>query len=326
MAAQSATFGTNAGTEWELFLRTYGGVALSAFLEKTVMSDKIRTRRISGSKSAVFPQIGTASASYHSQGDNLLEDGSYESNPFSGEQTVYLDNILISTILVSDIDELLSYHDVRVPYAQNQAHALARQLDLDLMKVCVSGSEDVAITGYSKAGSKVADGDFESGTVADALETIRNCAKKMDLANVPQEGRHMILGPTQYHRLRTDETVASTDYNANTGGDVGTGQWLQYAGFKIHMSALVEDATETTGFRIDHTTPVTGKKNGDYEIDCSDTKAVFFQESGIGHVRGMDLSVEAEYHQLYQGTVLTARMVCGSAVLRPEACGSIQTA
>ena len=321
--ATRSDFGTSSA-EWDLFLKEYGGFALASFLENTVMADKVRSRSIRGAKSATFPKIGTATAQYHVPGENLLEDSSYEMSPVTGEIVINVDRVYISTILIADIDEALSYHDVRQPYARNQAHALSKSLDVDLMRCVSQGTQTSATSGWTHGdGYSAVDADFESGSASDALTTIRAIATTFDKNSVPQSGRHLVLGPNAFHKIRTDSTVASTDYNTNTGGDVGLGTWLQYAGFKIHMTPIMED---TSTFKKDHSSGTTGQNNDDYKSDNQNVVALAFQEDCIGHVRAMDLSVEGEYHQLYQGTVMTARIACGSAVLNHSGCGRVKTA
>ena len=57
----------------ELFLKVFSGEIISQYETKCVMKDLVRTRSISQGKSASFPLYGSATAKWHTPGENILE-------------------------------------------------------------------------------------------------------------------------------------------------------------------------------------------------------------------------------------------------------------
>ena len=110
-ATASRLGAVNAGTSdyQELFLKVFSGEILTAFAENNVFNDKLHTTRtITSGKSAQFPVTGTASAAYHTPG-NQLTGGAILHN----EKVINIDDLLIAQTFVAQIDELMNHFDVR---------------------------------------------------------------------------------------------------------------------------------------------------------------------------------------------------------------------
>jgi len=93
----------NTGDVRDLFLKLYAGEVLTAFEEKKVIMDKVRTRTISKGKSASFPMTGRASAEYLTPG-NEITGGQIR----AGERIVTIDDLLISSQFIANIDEAIN--------------------------------------------------------------------------------------------------------------------------------------------------------------------------------------------------------------------------
>jgi len=107
-----------AGGDRELFLKLYAGEILTAFEERNIFMPLHRTRSISSGKSASFPMVGTATAKYHKPGEMIVADAVKH-----GERIVTVDDLLISTQFISNIDEAMNHYDVRSIYSKEAGNA-----------------------------------------------------------------------------------------------------------------------------------------------------------------------------------------------------------
>ena len=101
------------GDDRSLFLKLYAGEVLTAFEERNIFMPLHRTRTISKGKSAQFPLMGVATAKYHTPG-TLIEADAIK----HAERTVTVDDLLISTQFISNIDEAKNHYDVRSVYSK----------------------------------------------------------------------------------------------------------------------------------------------------------------------------------------------------------------
>ena len=58
-------------------------------------------------------------------------------------------------------------------------------------------------------------------------------------------------------------------------------------------------------------------------MNASDVQAVLFQRGAIGTIKRKDLTLESTYDPRRMGTLMTARMMVGHNILRPECAVSI---
>lgn len=98
----------NTGDVRSLFLKTYAGEVLTAFEDKNIMMPLVRSRTITKGKSASFPMTGRASAEYLTPG-NEITGGQIR----AGERIVSIDDLLISSQFIANIDEAINHYDVR---------------------------------------------------------------------------------------------------------------------------------------------------------------------------------------------------------------------
>ena len=96
----------------DLFLKIYSGEVLASFSRENVMLGMTNVRTISNSKSATFPVTGQTTSGYHVAGNEILGD-SIKHN----EKVIHVDDMLLASSFVSEIDELKNYFDIRKIYA-----------------------------------------------------------------------------------------------------------------------------------------------------------------------------------------------------------------
>lgn len=227
----------NSGDSRALFLKVFSGEVIQQFRVANVMQGRVITRTIPYGKSAQFPVMGRAYAIVHTPGVNILDStnqGVTSLDPASGgtvraltnkiphnERLIYVDNKLIASEMVSDIDELLNHYDVRSRYADEFAQALATAYDkssiLALVVAARIRSNNSALLsanngypaepggGTNGDGGSIGVGSTPTGqTITDALF---QAAQRFDELSIPRAGRAVVLTPAAFWALIKDPTL-----------------------------------------------------------------------------------------------------------------------
>lgn len=317
----------------DLFLKVFAGEVLTAFERYAVTNGRTRVRSISSGKSAQFPLIGAMSASYLTPGHNIIQEGgsspTYLSQPASGEKVITIDGVLQSSTMIHDIDEAMSHFDVRGPYAREMGWALAKEYDIHTLQTIAFGAyRNATLTGdasdWGQAGVNIADTAFNT-TISNTKSTIQNLARQFDEADVPETGRHLAVDPVTYHMLASDSTLASTDYNRNTGGDIGTSTIMMVNGFQIHKTNRLADLRALGDYSSGD---LHAQQFGtDYVGNMTDIVGVAWQQDwSVGVVKLKSFSMQSEYKLEYLSTLMVGGFSCGHGVLHNSACGIVRDA
>lgn len=314
----------------ELFLKVFSGEILTTFEEMNVMKGLHTIRTIANGKSAQFPVTGIATAAYHTAGENIADSGnSYLSQIKHAEKVITIDDVLLASSFISNIDELKNHYDVRSIYAKELGKALAKRFDLATMKTLVAAARTSAVITGGKLGIEIDGGVAGSFTAAVIQEKLFEAAQKLDENDIPNDGqRYAILKPADYYKLvQSDENVINRDFGGR--GDVATGNIPMVAGIRIfksnHLSDVATDLSGTTTAGGDGSASVKndvfggGSSGEGYNGDLSKTFIIGGHPSAIGTVKLLDLATESDYKLELQGTLFVAKYAMGHGVLRPEA-------
>lgn len=351
-----------------LFLKVFSGEIITTFEKNNVMMPLHRVRTIQSGKSATFPVTGVASAGYHTPGESILSQGTTGTSLFAAsasagspttsfespnavsskylskfkhnEKILYIDDVLLSSTFVADIDEMKNHYDVRSIYSTEIGRALAYAADKNLIRTVIGGARNLqprfSTSAYANeaakqaaldpyAGERIRVGSAATTTGATLLDAFFVAAQKMDEKNVPSEGRYAILPPAEYYKLVNDQSEAiNRDYNDNNGS-VASGMVMSVAGIQIkksnHLPTVDESSTQdvlhgAAGIKNDIFTA-----NGGYSgADFTSTRGIIFHGEGVGTVKLMDLSLETDYITERLGTLMLAKYAMGHGVLRDECC------
>jgi hypothetical protein len=319
-----------------LFLKVFSGEILTTFEESNIMKGLHTVRTISSGKTAQFPATGIASATYHSAGESLLETESagvskYLSDIKKNEITIAIDDVLIASTFLANIDELKTHYDVRSIYAQELGKALAKRFDIAVMKTLVAGARQGATISGGKGGAQITGQTLNTGT--GLLNALFEVAEKLDTNDVPAEDRFAVLTPNQYYKLISDPSTniaLNRDYGGE--GSVAQGSVPMVAGIKLfksnHLSDVVALGNASAGTTDDANAGVKNDvfdTNGvGYDGDFTSTGFVAGHKAGLGTVKLLDLATESEYQIERQGTLFVAKYAMGHGVIRPEACVEVQ--
>ena len=305
-----SNIGQNAasGSTTASFLKVFSGEVITAFETANSTLDKHLVRTISSGKSAQFPIVGKATASYHTAG-NEITGGSITHN----ERTISIENLLIAPVFIAKIDEAMSAYDVRSIYSKELGRALANQMDKHVYQNLILNSRASAAAPQA-VGQVLTDADFNTNA-ASAAATIFSAAEKMDAADVPADDRYCAVSPAAYYNLIQGTTVINRDWGGN--GSYSDGKVLKVAGMNIVSSNNIPSTNVTSGVAQGSSTNFAG--------NFSTTVAVVWQKNAVGTVKLMDLSTEMDYQIQRQGTLVVAKYAMGHAPLNPVCSIEIKT-
>ena len=114
----------------ELFLKTWSGEVLAAFETASVTRDKHFVRSISSGKSAAFPATWKVTAGYHTPGAEIVGQ-----NSNVGERVITIDDLLLSSVFIPNIDEAMNHFDYRGVYSAQTGIALGTNWDKNVLQV-----------------------------------------------------------------------------------------------------------------------------------------------------------------------------------------------
>lgn len=345
----------------ELFLKVFSGEILTAFETSTIMKGLQTLRTISSGKSASFPVTGIASANYHTVGNSILEteasgSSKYLSDIQKTEKQIFIDDMLVSSVFLANLDELKNHYDIRSIYASELGKALAKRFDIATMKTLFGASAAAAnISGVTAAGSRITSG-VDHSTAQGIIDSLYAVAAKLDENEAPSEGRFAILAPSTYYKLITSDNVAVSNAGAFGGtsnvvggfnvkspfeGATASGVVPMVAGISLFKSNHLVDIADSgdlsgtatgdgdaainndilgnssTGYNSDFSGLVTGSAGSETYGIIAGTKGA------IGTVKLLDLATESEYQIERQGTLFVAKYAMGHGILRPECAVSV---
>ncbi len=326
--------GTNVN---ELFLKVFSGEILTTFEEFNVMKDLHTVRTISNGKSAQFPVTGIAEAKYHIAGQNIADASTgYLSQIKHAERVISIDDVLLASTFIANIDELKNHYDVRSIYAQELGKALAKRFDLATMKTLTAAARTAATITGGKAGIAIDGGEPADFTGAVIQAKLFEAAQKLDENDIPNDGkRFAILKPADYYTLlASGEEVINRDFGGR--GDVATGRIPMVAGINIyksnHLADVAANLAGVTTAGSDGSASVQndvfggGSPGEGYNGNLSKTQIIGGHPSAVGTVKLLDLATESDYKVELQGSLFVAKYAMGHGVLRPEAAFEIKDA
>ncbi len=305
----------------KLFLKVFSGEILTTFDETTVMKELHTIRTIKNGKSAQFPVAGTATASYHTPGENIADAGAgYLSTIKHGEKVITIDDMLIASSFISNIDELKNHYDLRSVYAKELGKALAYRFDEATIKTLIAASYATSEIG-GQDGEQVT--GLDTADVTSIIAKIFEAAQKLDEHDVPSDSRYAIITPALYYKLLTADNVAINKDTTNAGNaDVGKGTLMEIAGISLKVSNRLAGLQGNTGNAGDNgqSNDIFGDDGTGYTPTANiDAPIVVAHPSAIGTVKLLDLATESEYQIERQGTLFVAKYLMGHGILRPEA-------
>ena len=340
-----------------LYLKLFSGEMFKGFQRNTIARDLVMKRTLKNGKSLQFIFTGRTTAEYHTPGNSIL--GNSDGAPPVAEKTITVDDLLISSAFVYELDETLAHYDLRGEISKKIGYALAEKYDRKIFR---------SITKAARQASPITKANFVEpggtqvrvGTTANAsdaysstalVNAFYDAAAALDEKGVSTEGRVGVLNPRQYYELI--QAVGSSGLiNRDEQGDAlqsGNGI-IEIAGIKIFKSMNipffgrfgtkygtgsatnpgVTDPGNTGSFTevemVDETAGTGAVKTvnnyGNGTSNFENSCGLIFQKEAAGVVEAIGPQVQVtsgDISVVYQGDVILGRLAMGADSLNPAA-------
>lgn len=146
----------------------------------------------------------------------------------TAEQTLVIDQAKYFNFQVDDVDRVQAAGNLIDTAMGRAAYSLADISDAFLLKTIANG-----VASGNKIGAKA---DLVALTAANVYENIVKLRTKLDKANVPTQGRSLVVPPEVYALLLNDTTHFSLAMDATKNDVVINGLVGRIAGFDVYMS------------------------------------------------------------------------------------------
>lgn len=291
----------SAGAADALFLKVYGGEVLTAFEQNNVVMPLHTVRTISSGKSAQFPATWRVTGGYHTAGTEIVGQTANQN-----ERVITIDDLLVSSVFIADIDEAKTHFDYRSTYSMETGRFLAANWDKNVMQVMALAARGAAIVTGAPGGTVFTSATTLYKTSAtDLAAGIYAAVQTFDEKDIPQTSeKNALVRPAQYYLLAQSTALINRDW-ALGNGNYGTGQILQVGGANIIKTNHVPSTLVNTG-------PTA------YQGDFTKTAALVVTKEAVGTVKLMDLSMRMSYDERRLGTLIVSRYAVGHGILRSE--------
>ena len=341
----------SAGDARALYLKLFSGEMFKGFQNNTIARDLIMKRTLKNGKSLQFIYTGRTKSEFHTPGRSIL--GNDDGAPPVAEKTITVDDLLISSAFVYNLDEVLSHYDLRSEISRKIGYALAEKYDRLAFRAVARGARQASpITKANfvepggtqiRVGSTTNDSDaYNSAALVSAFY---DAAAALDEKGVTSDGRVAVLNPRQYYELIQAVGTNGLINRDAQGTALQSGNGIiEIAGIKIYKSMNIPflgnygtayggttgvTAPANTGSFVgeameDASTAQTGINN-DYGTATevgSKSCGLIFQKEAAGMVEAIGPQVQVtsgDVSVVYQGDVMLGRLACGADYLNPAA-------
>ena len=364
MAQQNSTLTTaltrpgqsnSTGDARALYLKLFSGEMFKGFQHNAIARDLVMKRTLTNGKSLQFVYTGHTKAEYHVPGNSIL--GNTDGAPPVAEKTITIDDLLISSAFVYELDETLAHYELRGEISKKIGYALAQKYDRLIFRAIAKGARQaspITKSGFVEPGGtqiRVGTNNQASDAYVPAslINAFYDAAAALDEKGVSSEGRVAVLNPRQYYELIQGVGSNGLINRDEQGGALQSGQGIiEIAGIKIYKSMNIPffgsygtkygSASATNpgvtspgnvGSFVGETAEdgrasVTGINNNyGNSSDFANSCGLIFQKEGAGVVESIGPQVQitsGDVSVVYQGDVILGRLAMGADFLNPAAC------
>ena len=226
-----------------LYLKLFSGEMFKGFQRNTIARDLIMKRTLTSGKSLQFIYTGRTSAEYHTPGNSIL--GNSDGAPPVAEKTITVDDLLISSAFVYELDETLAHYDLRGEISRKIGYALAEKYDRKIFRAITKSARKAHPITKSNfvepGGTQIRVGSSTNASDAynasNLINAFYDAAAALDEKGVSGDGRVAVLNPRQYYEL-IQGVESNGLINRNERGDaLQSGQGIiEIAGITIYKS------------------------------------------------------------------------------------------
>jgi hypothetical protein len=360
-ASTPLSLSTAYDTKYDLYLKLFSGELFKGFQHNAIARDLVMRRTLKNGKSLQFIYTGRMSADYHTPGTPIL--GQENALPVA-EKMIQMDDLLISSAFVYELDETLAHYELRGEISRKIGYALAERYDRNIFRAITRGARQaspITVTSRKEPGG----GQVKVGTSNDAtnalnagnlIDAFYDAASMLDEKGVSGDGRVAVISPRQYHALiqNASNTGAGLINRDAEGTALQSGQGiLEIAGIKLYKSMNIPfqgkfgtgSATEAGTYRggsfvgaaMDNQDDSVNGVNNDYgNGSTSGTGAnafanscgLIFQREAAGVVEAIGPQVQVtngDVSVMYQGDIILGRLAMGADYLNPACAVELYT-
>ena len=179
----------NYDTRYATALKLFSGEVYNAFNDATIFKGLIRNYNLRGGKSKQFLLTGKLGAGYHTAGTPIAPIDGLNSN----EKTIVMDNLLVSSQFVYDLDTILSQWDSRSEISKQIGEALALHYDDRLARVLAKAATESSVVTGEPGGFQVKIGSGNTHDAQAIVDGFFEAAAVLDERSAPTDGRCMVL-------------------------------------------------------------------------------------------------------------------------------------
>jgi hypothetical protein len=340
-----------AGDKRALYLKLFSGEMFKGFQNNTIARDLIMKRTLKNGKSLQFIFTGRTKSEFHTPGNSILGDSN--GAPPVAEKTITVDDLLISSAFVYELDEVLSHYDLRSEISRKIGYALAEKYDRLAFRAIARGARKaspISATGYVEPGGTqirvgATTNDSDAYVAANLVSAFYDAAAALDEKGVTSDGRVAVLNPRQYYELIQAVGTNGLVNRDAQGSALQSGNGIiEIAGIKIYKSMNIPFLGKY-GTAYGGTTGVTAPGNtGDFVAESLEDASgaqtginndygtatefgnkscgLIFQKEAAGMVEAIGPQVQVtsgDVSVVYQGDVMLGRLACGCDYLNPAA-------
>ena len=234
------------GDSRALYLKLFSGEMFKGFQRNTIARDLVTKRTLKNGKSLQFIYTGRTTAEYHVPGRSIL--GNSDGAPPVAEKTITIDDLLISSAFVYELDETLAHYDLRGEISKKIGYALAEKYDRLIFRAVSKGARQASPVSKANfvepGGTQIqvgAGSNADDALTASTLVTaFYDAAAALDEKGVSGDGRVAVLNPRQYYALIKDCSNNNLINRDVQGTALQSGEGiLEIAGIHIYKSMNV---------------------------------------------------------------------------------------
>ena len=283
-----------------LYLKLFSGEMFKGFQRNTIARDLVMKRTLKNGKSLQFIYTGRTTAEYHTPGNAIL--GNTDGAPPVAEKTITVDDLLVSSAFVYELDETLAHYELRGEISKKIGYALAEKYDRLIFRAISKGARIASpITKANfvePGGTQIqvgAGSDANDSLVSANLVTaFYDAAAALDEKGISNDGRVAVLNPRQYYALIKDVNGNNLINRDAQGTALQSGEGIiEIAGIKIYKSMNVP-------FLSKYGTKYIPSSGNDNTVDTNTTNpgnTGSFVDVGIEDARASVTGINGEYGQ-----------------------------
>ena len=229
-----------------LYLKLFSGEMFKGFQRNAIARDLVMKRTLKNGKSLQFIYTGRTTAEYHVPGQRIL--GNSDGAPPVAEKTITVDDLLVSSAFVYELDETLAHYELRGEISKKIGYALAERYDRLIFRAISKGARvasPITKANFLEPGGtqiQVGGGSDANDSLVSAnlVTAFYDAAAALDEKGISNDGRVAVLNPRQYYALIKDVNGNNLINRDAQGTALQSGEGIiEIAGIKIFKSMNV---------------------------------------------------------------------------------------